>query len=60
MSDLVVAYVNRGNTNALLNRTDEARRDFENAISLARKIGEEALANDVGRALKKLSGEQDL
>ena len=57
--DYTMAYNNRGKTNALLNRTDEARQDFETAITFARDAGNEALARDAKRALKKLSGEQD-
>ena len=57
--DSVKAYYNRGNANAFLNRIDEARQDFETAIILARNAGDETLASDAERALKKLSDEQD-
>ena len=57
--DLIEAHINRGRTNFLMNRMDEARRDFETAITLARNAGDEALASDAERALKKLSDEQD-
>ena len=57
--DYIMAYNNRGKTNALLNRTDKARQDFETAITFARDTGNEGLASDAERALRKLSGEQD-
>ena len=57
--DLAIVYNNRGKANISMNRMDEARRDFETAITLARDAGNEALANDAERALKKLSDEQD-
>ena len=57
--DYAIAYNNRGKTNITLNRMDEARRDFETAITLARDAGNEILASDSERALKKLSDEQD-
>ena len=56
--DHASAYYNRGIANTHLNRMEEARRDFETAISLARNAGDEALANDAEGALKALSGEQ--
>ena len=57
--DLAVAYYNRGDANSFLNRVTEARQDFEIAAALARDAGNEALASDAERALKKLSDEQD-
>ena len=54
-----MTYNNRGKVNITLNRVDEARRDFETAITLARDAGNETLASDAERALKKLSDEQD-
>ena len=57
--DLAEAYNNRGNASISLNRVDKAREDFETAIALARNAGDEILASDAERALKKLSDEQD-
>ena len=57
--DSAVVYSNRGKENVSLNRMDEARRDFETTITLARDAGNEALASDAERTLKKLSDEQN-
>ena len=57
--NLASAYYNRGGTNIILNRMSESRQDFETAITLARDAGNEDLASDAERALRKLSDEQD-
>ena len=57
--DYARAYHNQGRTNFLPNGMDEAQRDFETTVSLARKTGEEALASNAERALKKLLDGQD-
>ena len=56
--DNLGAYNNRGKANIILNRVREARQDFETAIALARAAGDEILASDAERTLKKLSGKQ--
>ena len=42
--NLAAAYYNRGAANALLGRVNEARRDFEKALALAREAGDEDTA----------------
>ena len=54
--DYAEAYKNRGLASFDLNRGDRGRRDLETALALARKAGDETLAETVSRSLNELFG----
>ena len=53
------AYINRGVSNSLLGRVNEARRDFEKALALAREAGDEDTAAQVAHRLADLNKSED-
>ena len=57
--DYAMAYNKRAATNLGLGRKDEARRDLETALALARAAGDETTADAANRALEQLSGGGD-
>ena len=58
--DYSQAYNNRAVANALLEQVNEARRDFEKALALAREAGDEDTAAKAERGLALLGKLEDL
>ena len=57
--DFAGAYFNRGNTKIALGRKDEARKDFERALEMARKAGDVDLRAVVEQSLRDLDDADD-
>ena len=48
------AYANRGNAKSKLGRTDDAKRDYQAALDLAEKAGDEELKSKIMENMKRL------